>query len=278
MVREAVMPSPKIARFSVSSFIAAALARGGDWLVLIALALLWQLFVSLHVIRNGAFPAPTLILASLVHDVFANGHPLVGAAVHTLALTVAGYVASVVFGIPIGFAMGRNPDIRAAINPLVALTLPLPAVVTIPVLTLWIRDTSTIVIAVVAFATCPPLIKAAELGARSVGRIHWWAAASLGASRLRVLLQVVLPGSLVHVLPAMRVAMGYSWRAVVAAEFITLIKPGLGTTIFSARQFDDVPLMYAGLILIGVLGYFLERGVIGSIERATLRRWGLLAR
>jgi NitT/TauT family transport system permease protein len=76
-------------------------------------------------------------------------------------------------------------------------------------------------------------------------------------------------------IPALRVGMGYAWRAVIAAEIIVQQGRGIGVTIYAARQFFDVPMMYAGVTMIAVIGLMLERGVFPVLERMTIRRWGL---
>jgi ABC-type nitrate/sulfonate/bicarbonate transport system permease component len=250
----------------------------GDWVTLAVLALAWQAAVQAGWLRSAAFPAPSAILATLAGGLAAGSHPLLQATLRTLASTALGYGLAAVVGVALGSAMGLSPWVAAVFDPLVALALPLPEVVTIPVLALWLRGSETVVIVVVAFSACLPVLKAAQTGVRALSRQHAWAARSLGAGAGFVFWRVTLPGSLVHLLPGLRVAMGYAWRAVVAAEFITLARSGLGASIFAARQFDDVPVMYAALILIGLLGFALERGVLGGLERATLGRWGLLAR
>jgi ABC-type nitrate/sulfonate/bicarbonate transport system permease component len=252
------------------------LAAAGDWGVILALVVLWQLAVWSGLLRASAFPAPSTILTALFAGFVDSPHVLFQATLHTLGITLVGFAIALFVGIPLGLLMGLVADVRSGLGPLVALALPLPAVVIIPALNLWLPSTTLILIVVVAFAAALPLLKASETGARSLRPVYFWVARSLGASRAKMFWEVVLPGTLVQVLPAVSVAMGYAWRAIVAAEFITLAKPGLGSTIFAARQFNDVPIMYGGVVVIGFVGFALERGILGAIERTTLLRWGLI--
>ncbi len=74
----------------------------------------------------------------------------------------------------------------------------------------------------------------------------------------------------------MRQAFLRAWIAVIGAEFLAASDWGLGWVIFDAKEFLNADLMIASLAVIGVIGFAFERLLFGSIEKATVMRWGMV--
>jgi ABC-type nitrate/sulfonate/bicarbonate transport system permease component len=244
------------------------------WVVLVAGAL-WQAAVGMGFVHNPAVPAPSTVLASLYRGMVEGGHVLWFATLGTLLRLLLGYAIAVVFGGALGILAGRHPDFGAAVNPIVALWIPLPAIVTIPVLSLWMGTGEAVVVLTVIFSAWIPVYLGALQGTRAISLHQLWVMRSYRVSAWREMRKVILPGAFVNMIPSLRVGMGYAWRAVIAAEIIVQHGRGLGITIFSARQFFDIPTMYAGVGAIALLGLALDHLVFPALERVTIRRWGL---
>lgn len=244
------------------------------WLVLLAGAV-WQAAVATGLLHNPAIPAPSAVLASLYRGMLEPRHFLFFATLGTVGRLLLGYAIAVVFGTVLGILAGRHPDFGAALNPIVALWIPLPAIVTIPVLSLWMGTGEAVIVLTVIFSAWIPVYLGALQGTRAISPHQLWVMRSYRASAWREMRKVILPGAFVNMIPSLRVGMGYAWRAVVAAEIIVPHGRGLGITIFSARQFFDVPTMYAGVATIALLGLALDHLVFPALERVTIRRWGL---
>ena len=87
---------------------------------------------------------------------------------------------------------------------------------------------------------------------------------------------MIIPGASPFIITGMRQAFLRAWIAVVGAEMIAASDWGLGWVIFDAKEFLNADIMLASLIVIGFIGYAFERLVFGSIERATVQRWGMV--
>ena len=94
------------------------------------------------------------------------------------------------------------------------------------------------------------------------------AALSLGASRLRILWEVVLPGALPNIVTGLRNGLGYGWRALIAAEIIVGTS-GIGFLMFDARRAGSVVEILLGMIILGILWYIVDSWILAPIERAT---------
>jgi NitT/TauT family transport system permease protein/taurine transport system permease protein len=122
-----------------------------------------------------------------------------------------------------------------------------------------------------------PVVLNTVLGVRSVPIELHRAALSLGASRARILWEVVLPGALPNILTGLRNGLGYGWRALIAAEIIVGTS-GIGFLMFDARRAGSVVEIVLGMIVLGLLWSAVDGWVLTPIERATGERWGMVTR
>jgi NitT/TauT family transport system permease protein len=102
------------------------------------------------------------------------------------------------------------------------------------------------------------------------------AAGAMGASGQALFWKVIIPGASPFIITGLRQAFLRSWVAVVGAEIIAASAFGLGWVIFDAKEFLNADIMMASLAVIGTIGFFFERFVFGTAERATIMRWGMV--
>ncbi|HEY7364311.1 MAG TPA: ABC transporter permease [Methylomirabilota bacterium] len=199
---------------------------------------------------------------------------------HTLAtgwrLLVAFAIGSSI-GVAIGILMGRYSFWESFFVPLLAVLLPIPALVWVPIATIWFGLGNHAVIIVVSFAVFIPIAFGVWTGVKTVNPIWIRAAQSMNAPKIMIFRTVVLPGSLPMIMSSLRVGMARAWRAGVAAEFFSGIDTGLSAAIFlHGQQFLDIAFMMVALAVLGGFGYGLERVLFQPIERRTLVRWGMM--
>lgn len=102
-----------------------------------------------------------------------------------------------------------------------------------------------------------PIVLNTAAGVHAVDPGHKLVARSLGATRSEVLTSVVLPATRGHVLTGLRVALGMAWVVLVPAEMLG-VDSGLGYQILNTRDQLAYDQMMAVILVIGVLGYFLD--------------------
>ncbi len=87
---------------------------------------------------------------------------------------------------------------------------------------------------------------------------------------------MIVPGAFPFIIAGLRQAFLRAWIAVVGAEMLAASDWGLGWVIFDAKEFLKADVMLASLAVIGLIGFLFERMVFGSLERATVLRWGMV--
>jgi NitT/TauT family transport system permease protein len=244
-----------------------------------ALTLLLVAVVYEALARSGWFaPAlmPTLekITGTLV-AVLADGSMLAHAAT-TLYRVLFGFSLAILAGLPLGILMGRSRRVENFVLPLASALMPIPSLAWVPVFILWFGLGNTVSILIVFYASLFPMLLNAWAGVRAVNPLWIRAAGAMGANEQALFWKVIIPGASPFIITGLRQAFLRAWVAVVGAEMLAASDWGLGWVIFDAKEFLNADLMLASLAVIGAIGFVFERLVFGSLERATVQRWGMV--
>jgi NitT/TauT family transport system permease protein len=231
------------------------------------------------VARSGLFPD---VLFPPVSQVLATAGRLISRGVMqqhlmmTMYRLLAGFVLAATFAVPLGLLMARSRLVESFWVPIVSVLNPIPGLAWVPLFLLWFKLGDTAVIALVTWATFPPVVINTWTGAKTINQIWVRAAQSMGAQGTTLYRKVMVPGALPFVLTGMRIGLSRSWRAVVAAEMLSAGGAGLGWLIFEARDFVRTDVMLSGVMMIGIVGLLLEKVLFQGVEKYTVVRWGML--
>jgi NitT/TauT family transport system permease protein len=243
----------------------------------VTLALAAALYEALA--RSGWF-APALMptlpkVASTLVTALMDG-TLVAHAISTLYRVLFGLALAIVAGLPLGILMGRFRAVENFVLPLASALMPIPSLAWVPVFILWFGLGNTVAILIVFYAALFPMLLNTWSGVRAVNPLWLRAAGAMGADEQALFWKVIIPGASPFIITGLRQAFLRAWIAVVGAEMLAASDWGLGWVIFDAKEFLNTDLMLASLAVIGAIGFAFERLVFGSLERATVLRWGMV--
>jgi len=229
--------------------------------------------------RSGWF-APALLptlpkVAATLWVMLLDGTMLHHAAM-TLYRMLCGFALAIVVGLPLGIMMGRFRPVERFFMPLASALMPIPSLAWVPVFILWFGLGNTVSILIVFYAALFPMLLNAWSGVRAVNPLWLRAAGAMGADENALFWKVIIPGASPFIITGLRQAFLRAWIAVVGAEMLAASDWGLGWVIFDAKEFLNTDLMLASLAVIGAIGFVFERLVFGSLERATVLRWGMV--
>lgn len=229
--------------------------------------------------RSGIFPAallPTLpTVARTFVTLIADGTMLTHA-LYTIARVLAGLGLAVAAGIPLGILMGRSRAVEGFFLPLASALMPIPSLAWVPVFILWFGLGDTVTVLIVFYAALFPMLLNAWSGVRAVNPLWLRAAGAMGAGEHALFWKVIVPGASPFIITGLRQAFLRAWIAVIGAEMLAASDFGLGWVIFDAKEFLNADVMLASLAVIGAIGFTFERVVLGSLERVTVLRWGMV--
>jgi taurine transport system permease protein len=243
--------------------------------VLVAVLLLWWLITAVHLVPALYLPSPGAVLGSFVQAnscrPIAEGlsrtvcgeqnYYLWEHLVASLQRIGVGVGAAVVLGLAVGFLMGSSKWLQVAFEPYLNFLRALPPLGYIGLLIVWlgIGDTSKFVL--LFLAAFPPIVIATIQGVAGVSEDRVNAALSLGASRGQIVRHVVLPSSLPSIFAGVRIAAGFAWTTVVAAELNNGI-PGIGALAYLSGTQLNTPLTIACIITIGLVAVALDTLIV----------------
>ena len=222
----------------------------------------WYLLRALHVVTADSLASPGEVWAAGV-DIVQNGYrgtslwQDIGA---TLGRCLAGFLAAVALGIPLGLWLGMSRLAQASIDFIIQFLRPLPPLSYLVLLILWFGAGDLSKIVLLFMGAFPTITTAALAGVRGVSAQRVLAARSLGASSRQVFGYIVLPAALPIIFTGLSIALAGAFSSVVAAELMAA-SDGLGWMIFSASRFLRNDIIMLGIILLGVLGMALTGGL-----------------
>ncbi|MFT3813597.1 MAG: ABC transporter permease subunit [Acidovorax sp.] len=162
------------------------------------------------------------------------------------------FALAVVTAIPAGVLMGVNRVVRGIFDPIVEFYRPLPPLAYLPLVVIWLGIGESSKIVLIYLAMFAPLALSARAGVRAVAIEQIHAAYSMGATRSQVLWHVIAPAALPDILTGMRIAIGFGWTTLVAAEMVAATA-GLGFMVLSASKFMVTDVVIMGILVIGAL-------------------------
>jgi NitT/TauT family transport system permease protein len=229
---------------------------GLRYLPLLLLALLWELVARLNLVDSQALP-PLSHVATAWVDLVRDGE-LVDNGAASIYRAFAGLLLAVVVGGGLGMAMARFRLFDVFVNPLVELFYPLPKSALIPVTVLWLGFGDGSKILLIFLGCMIPVTIGAYNGARGSDHALVWSARSMGASKLRMMWDVVVPSALPELLNGIRTALALAFILLVASELI-VSQRGFGYLIGYLGSTGSYEGMYAVVLTVAFLGFAADR-------------------
>jgi sulfonate transport system permease protein len=241
----------------------------GAWWALSALLVpaVWLLLVAMNVVSRQFLPSPLQVLATAT-EMLASGELLRHAGLSFLRIIV-GFGVGAVIGTVLGIANGRYRPLAAVVEPLVDVLRQISPVAWIPLAILWFGLGEASKIYIIALGSFVPSFINASDGIRGVDRRLISAAQSLGASRVKLFRQVLLPATTPNIFTGLVIGMGNATRFVIAAE-MTGAFAGLGFMAMRARETARTDIIFVAMIAMALVG-LINNGAITLAQRRLLR-------
>jgi NitT/TauT family transport system permease protein len=221
-------------------------------LVIIAMFVVWELVVIIFKIPRFILPSPSAVWASLV-----QWYTVIwGHALQTLYTTMVGFIIAVVFGLLLGWMVGYSAIVYKAVYPLLIGFNSIPKVALVPILVIWFRIGTVPAILTAFMISFFPIAVNVATGLATLEPELQDVLRSLGANKLEVFLKVGLPRSLPYFFASLKVAVTLAFVGSVISETVAS-NNGVGYLMIAASSRFDVPLVFAGLVVIAAMGVVL---------------------
>jgi nitrate/nitrite transport system permease protein len=232
--------------------------------VLAILLIVWQIAFS----RQGAtLPAPTVVWAEakdlIVNPFFVNGSQDIGLGwrvLTSLERVAYGFGLAAIVGVFVGAIIGQSVWAMRGLDPIFQVLRTVPPLAWLPISLAAFRDANPSAIFVIFITAIWPVIINTAVGVRNIPQDYRNVAQVLRLNQIEFFFKVMLPSAAPYIFTGLRIGVGLSWLAIVAAEMLTG-GVGIGFFIWDAWNSSRLPDIIVALMYIGFVGFILDRMV-----------------
>jgi ABC-type nitrate/sulfonate/bicarbonate transport system permease component len=266
-VTTASAPVPSSDSSALRGFLAGAALRVS---VLVGLVIAWQVLAT--AIQSVFFPTFSASAGRLFDAWITDPEAISTDLLPSMVRLLLGWLGAIVVGVSVGVLLGVSPAARDYVDPIVQFmrAIPPPALIPLFIVLLGIGDAMKV--AVILFGVTWPILLNTVDGVRSVDPLHRDTARAYGIRARDELMRVVLPSAAPKIFAGLRVSLSIAVILMVISEMVATTN-GVGFALVQAQRNFRMLDVWAGLLLLGVIGYALN-SVLAVVERWVLR-WQL---
>lgn len=199
--------------------------------------------------------------------------------VFSLKIIGLGITVAVVIAMLATFLTLRGKFFHEVITDILAVMHPLPGIAVLPVAILWFGIGIRAVLFVIIFSAVWPLTNHFYTGFRAIPANQLEVGKNLGLNGWRLALLVMLPASFPHIIGGLRTGWARTWQASVAAELVFGAAGGhggLGWYLYKKRFMMETPGVFAGMVVIILIGITVEYLIFAGLEKRTVKKWKMI--
>ena len=241
---------------------------------LAALTALWEAIAVWGRISPLLLPRVETVAATLWRGVWRG--TLAGQTLFSLGVIALGMLISAALALLFGLASRLSRFADRLLDALTVFSHPLPGMALLPLIVIWFGTGTPAVLAVIVHACLWPLLLSLQSGMRDAPAIYTDIGRNYAMGRARIVLEILLPASLSQVISGLRIGWARAWRALISAEMVfgaIGAYGGLGWYIYKQRAMMDTAGLFAGILLVAVIGMATESLLLERLERNTLQKW-----
>ena len=236
-----------------------ATAAKENWISIVSFLIflvIWELICRFDLIGPYQLVPPSEVITVFFEkltDVNPDGTVLQQHAVASLALALAGFLAAVVIGVPLGLFMGWYPKVNLLVRPLFDAIRPIPPIAWIPIAILWLGIGMTAKAFIIFLAAFVPCVINSYTGIRLTNPVLIRVAEIYGASNFETFRKIGVPSAIPMIFTGMKLSLNAAWTTLVAAELLAA-SVGLGFMIQQGRRLARPDRIIVGMLTVGFLG------------------------
>lgn len=231
---------------------------------------IWQLF------STDSFPGPLKVIQDsfterdgirLIDPFFIKGQNkgLFWQVLASLQRVAIGYSLAAIVGVSVGIITGVSVTMNRALDPIFQFLRTVPPLAWVPLSLAALRQNEPAALFVIFITAVWPILINTAVGVQQIPQDYNNVAKVLKLSKQKYFFKILLPAALPYIFTGLRIAVGLSWLAIIAAEIVMSGVTGIGLFIWDAYQNNYVSEIIIALLYIGGVGFSLDR-LIGFIS------------
>ncbi len=247
--------------------------RKSGW-ILVMLAL-WE--------ASARFSGVSPILLPSIADIFSafvggiTSGSLLASTGNSLLLIAVGITAGTLSALLLAVPAFFSRHFSDLTDVLTSIGHPIPGIALLPLVILWFGTGQAAIIFIILHSVVWPMVINIRTGFREIPEHYLYIGRNYELKRGGMLVFILLPASLPYAISGLKIGWARAWRAVISAEMVFGAlggRGGLGWYMYNKRVFMDTPGMFAGILMLIIIGMLFENLVFSTLERKTLKKWG----
>lgn len=221
-------------------------------ILMLVLVVLWDLAIRIFQIPQYLIPKPWAVLEQM----WLEGPMLLSESLVTTYATLGGFFLSIIFGIPIAMLIAYSKTVESYVYPLLVFSQSIPKIAIAPLFVVWFGFGIIPKIISAFLLGFFPVVVSTVMGFKSLEIDMIDLARSMGASRWSMFWRISLPHALPSIFGGLKVCITLAVVGAVVGEFVGS-NSGIGYVLQKANGNFDLPLMFAGLVVLSLIGVIL---------------------
>lgn len=236
----------------------------------------WEIWVKLSHVSPMLFPSVEEVLITLWEDLFHGS--LLRQTLSSLWLIGLGLVLALALSLAAGLLSVHSKIAASFLDTLTALAHPLPGLALLPLIIMWFGTGTKAVLAIIVHSALWPMLLNLNAGFSAVPGIYLDTGRNLSMNPVSITLEIRLRSSMGYALSGLKIGWARAWRALISAEMVFGAvggSGGIGWYLLNQRTFMDTAGLFAGILLVILIGILVEDVGFSILEARTLKRWGM---
>jgi len=240
----------------------------------IIITVIWQLAFFITDIEKALFPSPLMVVQAIV-SMIVDGTLLEHLRV-SLGRFMTGYLTAAISAVLLGMALGRMNKVWDIVDPIVQVLRPVAPIAWSPFIVLMFGIGNAPAIVIIFIAAFFPILLSTVSGVKKVDDTYLKLASNLEIKQPALMSKIIFPAAFPAITNGLHIGIGTAWIFLVSGEMVGA-QSGLGYLIIDARNLLRLDLVLAGIIIIGICGLLLDKGV-RLLERWVEIQWGMASK
>jgi NitT/TauT family transport system permease protein len=249
-------------------------SRALTFITIVVILAMWEFFPRAGLVSQLSLPSFSSVLKTFGLSIMDG--TLLSRAFMSLKVVGTGYLLGALLGMVLAAVGVVWSPFWNLMRTFSAILHPIPGVAMLPLAILWFGIGTSAIIFTIVHAVLWPTMLSAYDGFKNVPTTYLEVAKNLELSKFQIVTKVLLPSAFSEIITGLKIGWARAWRALVGGEMVfgaTGESGGLGWFIYEKRFFMDTAGVFAGLVMIALLGILVEYVIFGFIQKRTIEKW-----
>jgi len=246
-------------------------------MLILILVITWELVARAEIFPALLFPSFSSVIKAFISGITSEN--LLAKTLYSIFMIMKGLFLGILIVLFVSFLGISFAVVENILGTLIAIFDPLPGIALLPIAMLWFGISETSIIFIILHSVIWSMTLNFMTGFKAVPRIYLDVGRNFGLNGVKLVLGIMVPASLPYLISGLKIGWARAWRAVIAVEMVfgavSGTAGGLGWHIYMTRYFSDIAGTFAALIAIVIVGILVEEIMFKSIEKATIKKWGM---